>query len=236
MAVRDTCRTSRLRSNCPIELPVRQVRAGPARPRRRGTADNRPCGIGRPGRRARRRRRHDHRSRRRPGAADRRRYAGDGPSEAAGRVLRQGSQRVHEAARRRQAGAPGVRPAADRPLRADAGVRPPAGRNVRQRRDHQARLRSRLHPLPLQVPRSVQGARTRRASRGPRPVGLRGAAGANRGRAPAGARAALARWDDNRNGRISCAEARRHGIAPVPRGHPAYGHMRDGDNDGVVCE
>ena len=53
---------------------------------------------------------------------------------------------------------------------------------------------------------------------------------------PAGARAALARWDDNRNGRISCAEARRHGIAPVPRGHPAYGHMRDGDNDGVVCE
>ena len=53
---------------------------------------------------------------------------------------------------------------------------------------------------------------------------------------PAGARAALARWDDNRNGRISCAEARRHGIAPVPRGHAAYRHMRDGDNDGVVCE
>ncbi len=53
---------------------------------------------------------------------------------------------------------------------------------------------------------------------------------------PAGAQAALARWDDNRNGRISCAEARRHGIAPVPRGHPAYRHMRDGDNDGVVCE
>ncbi len=53
---------------------------------------------------------------------------------------------------------------------------------------------------------------------------------------PANARAALARWDDNRNGRISCAEARRHGIAPVPRNHPAYRHMRDGDNDGVVCE
>ena len=53
---------------------------------------------------------------------------------------------------------------------------------------------------------------------------------------PANARAALARWDDNRNGRISCAEARRHGIAPVPRSHPAYRHMRDGDNDGVVCE
>ena len=48
--------------------------------------------------------------------------------------------------------------------------------------------------------------------------------------------AALARWDDNRNGRITCAEARRHGIAPVPRGHPAYRYMRDGDGDGVVCE
>ena len=47
---------------------------------------------------------------------------------------------------------------------------------------------------------------------------------------------ALARWDDNGNGRITCAEARRHGIAPVPRGHPAYEFMRDGDGDGVVCE
>ena len=28
---------------------------------------------------------------------------------------------------------------------------------------------------------------------------------------------ALERWDDNRNGQITCAEARRHGIAPVPR-------------------
>ena len=43
-------------------------------------------------------------------------------------------------------------------------------------------------------------------------------------------------WDDNGNGRITCAEARRHGIAPVPRGHPAYQYMRDGDGDGVVCE
>ena len=51
-----------------------------------------------------------------------------------------------------------------------------------------------------------------------------------------GAVDALARWDDNGNGRITCAEARRHGIAPVPRGHPAYPYMRDGDNDGVVCE
>ena len=42
----------------------------------------------------------------------------------------------------------------------------------------------------------------------------------------------LQRWDDNGNGRITCAEARRHGIAPVPRSHPAYRYMRDG----VVCE
>ncbi len=47
---------------------------------------------------------------------------------------------------------------------------------------------------------------------------------------------ALARWDDNRNGRIACREARRHGIAPVRRGHPAYPFMRDGDGDGIVCE
>ena len=53
--------------------------------------------------------------------------------------------------------------------------------------------------------------------------------------APAGENA-LARYDDNRNGRITCKEARRHGIAPVPRSHPAYRYMRDGDGDGVVCE
>ena len=47
---------------------------------------------------------------------------------------------------------------------------------------------------------------------------------------------ALGLYDDNGNGRITCAEARRHGIAPVPRGHPAYRYMRDGDGDGVVCE
>ena len=46
----------------------------------------------------------------------------------------------------------------------------------------------------------------------------------------------LARYDDNGNGRITCREARRHGIAPVRRDHPAYRHMRDGDGDGVVCE
>ena len=45
---------------------------------------------------------------------------------------------------------------------------------------------------------------------------------------------ALALYDDN--GRITCHEARRHGIAPVGRDHPAYPFMRDADNDGVVCE
>ena len=47
---------------------------------------------------------------------------------------------------------------------------------------------------------------------------------------------ALARYDDNGNGRITCKEARRHGIAPVRRDHPAYRFMRDGDGDGIVCE
>ena len=47
---------------------------------------------------------------------------------------------------------------------------------------------------------------------------------------------ALVLYDDNSNGRISCAEARAHGIAPVRREHPAYQYMRDPDGDGVVCE
>ena len=47
---------------------------------------------------------------------------------------------------------------------------------------------------------------------------------------------ALALYDDNGNGRITCAEARAHGIAPVHRGHPAYEYMRDADGDGMVCE
>ena len=51
-----------------------------------------------------------------------------------------------------------------------------------------------------------------------------------------GRRDALTLYDDNRNGRITCKEARRHGIAPVHRSHPAYRHMRDADGDGVVCE
>ena len=51
-----------------------------------------------------------------------------------------------------------------------------------------------------------------------------------------GAADALRRWDTNGNGRITCKEARQHGIAPVRREHPAYRFMRDGDGDGVVCE
>ncbi len=46
----------------------------------------------------------------------------------------------------------------------------------------------------------------------------------------------LALWDDDGNGRITCGEARSHGIAPVTREHPAYPYMRDSDGDGVVCE
>ena len=46
----------------------------------------------------------------------------------------------------------------------------------------------------------------------------------------------LAIWDENGNGRITCSEARKHGIAPVRRDHPAYIYMRDGDGDGIVCE
>ena len=47
---------------------------------------------------------------------------------------------------------------------------------------------------------------------------------------------ALNEYDDDGNGQITCAEARRHGIAPVPHNHPAYPFMRDGDGDSVVCE
>lgn len=75
---------------------------------------------------------------------------------------------------------------------------------------------------------------------GATPAQRRAASSAGRasssGRASSGLPAAVARWDDNGNGRITCAEARRHGIAPVPRGHAAYRYMRDGDGDGVVCE
>ena len=46
----------------------------------------------------------------------------------------------------------------------------------------------------------------------------------------------LRQYDDNGNGRITCAEAQAHGIAPVRRGHPSYPFMDDRDGDGVVCE
>ena len=46
----------------------------------------------------------------------------------------------------------------------------------------------------------------------------------------------LTLYDDNGNGRISCAEARAHGIAPVYWWHAAYPYMTDTDGDGVVCE
>ncbi len=47
---------------------------------------------------------------------------------------------------------------------------------------------------------------------------------------------ALTLYDTNRNGRITCSEARAHGIAPVSSEHPAYEHMNDSDGDGIVCE
>ena len=46
----------------------------------------------------------------------------------------------------------------------------------------------------------------------------------------------LSRYDDNRNARISCREARRHSIAPTSREHPAYPYLRDLDKDGIACE
>ena len=46
----------------------------------------------------------------------------------------------------------------------------------------------------------------------------------------------LALHDDNSNGRITCTEARRHGIAPMRSDHPAYRYMWNPDGDGVVCE
>jgi hypothetical protein len=48
-------------------------------------------------------------------------------------------------------------------------------------------------------------------------------------------KSALAMYDTNQNGRITCSEARAQGIAPVTIDHPAYPFMRDGDGDGVVC-
>lgn len=47
---------------------------------------------------------------------------------------------------------------------------------------------------------------------------------------------ALRYYDDNRDGKITCPEARRHNIVPVRQDHIAYPFMRDGDGDGRVCD
>ena len=44
------------------------------------------------------------------------------------------------------------------------------------------------------------------------------------------------RWGTNGNSRITYKETRQHSTGPVRREDPAYGFMRDGDEDGVVCE
>ena len=46
----------------------------------------------------------------------------------------------------------------------------------------------------------------------------------------------LALYDTNGNGRITCAEAKQHGIVPVHDDYPAFQYMTDADGDGVVCE
>ena len=46
----------------------------------------------------------------------------------------------------------------------------------------------------------------------------------------------LTLYDTNKNGRITCSEAKAHGIAPVASSHPAYEFMHDSDSDGTVCE
>lgn len=45
----------------------------------------------------------------------------------------------------------------------------------------------------------------------------------------------LALYDNNGNGRMTCAETRSHRIVPVHASHPAYKYMHDRDGDGVVC-
>ena len=47
----------------------------------------------------------------------------------------------------------------------------------------------------------------------------------------------LTLYDDNGNGRITCAEARSNDVeTPVLESHPAYQYMTDADDDGMVCE
>ena len=83
--------------------------------------------------------------------------------------------------------------------------------------------------------RALEGVLSRCASTAMMVAGGRDAAPSPEAPGP-GEACALRRWDTNGNGRITCREARAHGIAPVRRGHPAWRFMRDGDGDGVVCE
>ena len=47
----------------------------------------------------------------------------------------------------------------------------------------------------------------------------------------------LEKCDTNKNGRITCAEARACGLkTPIKKDHPAYACMTDRDRDGQVCE
>ena len=84
--------------------------------------------------------------------------------------------------------------------------------------------------------RALERVLSRCASTAMEPIACTAAPARRAADIPAAGGNALARYDDNRDGRITCREARRHGIAPVHRSHPAYQHMRDGDQDGVVCE
>ena len=83
--------------------------------------------------------------------------------------------------------------------------------------------------------RALEGVLSRCASTAMMVAGGREAALSPEAPGP-GEAEALRRWDTDGNGRITCREARAHGIAPVRRGHPAWRFMRDGDGDGVVCE
>ena len=49
--------------------------------------------------------------------------------------------------------------------------------------------------------------------------------------------AILEKCDANKNGTITCAEARACGLeTPITEDHPAYQYMNDRDGDGQVCE
>ena len=89
-----------------------------------------------------------------------------------------------------------------------------------------------LRPMPGPEPTSLAVA----ALTLPVTLASATASGSPRADVSADAASPLALYDDNANGRITCAEARAHGIAPVGADHPAYAYMNDRDGDGVVCE